>query len=289
MNKYKVDIFLNNHFPNYNKKPMDDTSIKHIDLKHFKRAIKSNDHQYILRGEPTLYPYLYEVLDSLQGKDFILTTSGFNPDVLINYKGKIPYLVLNYDGFLNDKLRNAPLTNNILKLLNHFGNRSNDTITRICYTISKMNLPWLKPDAEILIKFYELYPNLKKPYFVIYQQAEMYNQDVFTWVGMGIESVKLLNHKGLLSEKNLAYMNAWLKKEDYVCSSPQNEMVLSYDGKFKTCMSMRFIEEIGDIETTSFDDIIVATAGHRKGCEQCHYRQYCWLAFHYKDNIEKGE
>jgi len=281
----KLNIFLNNHFPNYNKKPIND--IKHINLKHVKRALKLDNCQYILRGEPTLYPYLYEVLDALQGKDFILTTSGFNPEILINYKGKIPYLVLNFDGFLNDKLRNSLLTNNILKLLDHFGNRSYDTITRICYTISKMNLPWLKVDAEILIKFYELYPNLKKPYFVIYQQAEMYNQDIFTWVGMGMESVKLLNHKGLLSEKNLAYMNAWLKKEDYICSSPQDELVISYDGKFKTCMSMRFIEEIGDIETMPLNDIISSTKELRKNCEQCHYRQYCWLAFHYKDNIIK--
>ena len=283
--KVKIDIFLNNAFPRYGRQPMEDKDIKHADLKHIKRAIKSGEHQYILRGEPTLYPYLYEVLDALQGKDFILTTSGFNCEVLFNYGGKIPYLVVNYDGFLNDSIRNNfTLTYNIMKLIGFFANKE-ETTTRICYTISKMNLNWLKPDAEILVKIYELYPNIKKPYFVIYQQTEIYNQEAFAWVGLGLESVKMLNHKGLMSEKNLAYMNAWLMKEDYECVSPQGEMVLAWDGKFRMCMSMRFAEEIGDIEVDSLEEIIESTKDQRAACTTCAYKKNCWLSHHFKDNI----
>lgn len=281
----KIDIHLNNHYPKYNRSPMKEEELEQASLKHVKRIIKSGNHIYILRGEPTLYPYLYEVLDALQGKEFILTTSGYEPEKLIRYQKKIPYLVINYDGFINDKIRNHEgLTRNILKLLDYFGQRQNMT-TRIQYTISKMNLKWLKADAEIIINFYALYPNLKKPYFIIYQQTEIYNQEVWTWVGLGKESVSLLNHKGLLSEKNLAYLNAWLDKEDYICVSPQTEMVMASDGKFRMCQSMRFGEEIGDIEEDTLEEIIESTEDMRKDCEQCAYRSQCWLAFSFKDNI----
>jgi len=265
---------------------MEEGEIKHASLKHIKRAIKSGEHQYILRGEPTLYPYFYEVLDALQGKDFILTTSGFNYEQIINYPGKIPYLVVNYDGFMNDELRNNfTLTSNIMKLIKYFSNIAETTI-RIQYTISKMNLPWLKPDAEILIKMYELFPSIKKPYFVIYQQTEIYNQETFTWVGLGIESVKLLNHKGLLSEKTLAFMNAWLAKEDYNCVSPQGEMVMAWDGTFRMCMSMRFGEEIGNIENDPLEEIIEASKYQREDCLKCAFRTSCWLSHHMKENID---
>lgn len=264
---------------------MGDDEIQHAELKHVKRIIKSDAHQYILRGEPTTYPYLYEVLDALQGKNFILSTDGHNPDTLIRYKGKIPYLVLNYDGFTNDKLRNnSNLTRNMLRLLDYFGNRT-DMTTRIQYTISKMNLSWIKADAEILLRFYELYPNIKKPYFVIYQQTEIYNQEVFTWVGLGPETVKMLNHKGLLSAKNLAYMNAWLDKEDYECISPSNEMVMAWDGTFRICQSMRFGEEIANVEDDTLDEIILTTQDMREDCKTCPFRSQCWLAFSYKDSI----
>lgn len=281
----KIDIFLNNHFVKYNRSPMEESELKQASLKHVKRAIKSGEHTYILRGEPTLYPYLYEVLDALQGKNFILTTSGYQPEKLIRYPGKIPYLVIGYDGFTNDRLRNSEgLTRNVLRLLDHFGTKE-EVITRIQYTISKMNLKWLKADAEIIINFYALYPNLKKPYFVIYQQTEIYNQEVFTWVGMGRESVQLLNHKGLLSEKNLAYMNAWLDKKDYDCYSPREEMVMAWDGSFRMCQSMRFGEELGSIEDEPLEEIIESSIDMREDCLKCAYRSQCWLSFHYKDNI----
>lgn len=281
----KIDIYLNNHFPRYNRSPMSSDEIEHASLKHVKRAIKSGEHQYILRGEPTLYPYLYEVLDALQGKDFILITSGYEPEKLIRYQGKIPYLVVNYDGFTNDKLRNHEgLTRNVLKLLDHFGQRK-DMTTRIAYTISKMNLKWLKADSEILINFYALYPNLKKPYFIIYQQTEIYNQETWTWTGLGMESVSMLNHKGLLSEKNLAYLNSWLKKEQYECYSPRNEMVMAWDGTFRMCQSMRFGETIGNIEEDPLQEVIESTEDMRADCKLCPYRQNCWLAHHFKDNI----
>lgn len=282
----KVDIYLNNILPRYNRSPVDPSSAEHISLKHVKRLLKSNeDHLFILRGEPTLYPYLYELLDALQGKQFIVITSGFEPEKLIRYPKKIPYLVLNYDGFLNDKIRNNPsLTRNTLKLLDHFGNNMNMT-TRIQYTISKHNLGWMKADAEIIIKMYDQYPNLKKPYFVVYQQTEVYNEEVFTWVGIGKETVSLLNHKGLLSQKNLSYLNAWLNKEEYKCISPQKEMVLSWDGTFRTCQSMRFGEIIANIEDDTFDEIIETTKPMREDCLECAFRQQCWLSFHYKDNI----
>jgi MoaA/NifB/PqqE/SkfB family radical SAM enzyme len=281
----KINIFLNNIFPRYNQTPMSESEYVHASLKHVKRVIKDDDTQYILRGEPTLYPYLYEVLDALQGKNFVLTTSGYNPDVLFRYKGKIPYLSLNYDGFINDKLRNANLSRNIIRILDFYGQRD-DMTTRIQYTISKMNLPWIKADAEILLGMYAEYKNIKKPYFIIYQQTEIFNQEVFTWVGLGPDTVKMLNHKGLLSKKNLAFMNAWMDKVDYDCVAPRDEMVMAWDGTFRMCMSMRFGQNIGNIEEEPIEEIIESTEDMRAECSTCAFRSQCWLAFHFKDNIK---
>ncbi len=161
--------------------------------------------------------------------------------------------------------------------------------TRLCYTITKTNLRWIKADAEIMVNFYAEYPNLKKPYFVIYQQTEIYNQEVFTWVGIGKETVKMLNHKSLLSNKNLAFLNAWLDKVDYDCYSPQSEMVMAWDGTLRMCQSMRFGEEIGNIEDEPLDEIIESTIDMRNDCLKCAYRTQCWLSFHFKDNIAKKQ
>ena len=56
----KIDIWLNNLFINHDKPIPSD--IKNISLKHFKRAVTSDEHLYILRGEPTLHPNFLEIL-----------------------------------------------------------------------------------------------------------------------------------------------------------------------------------------------------------------------------------
>jgi MoaA/NifB/PqqE/SkfB family radical SAM enzyme len=275
----KINIFLNNFLGHQNTQE----ALINIPLKNVQKIISSNDHQYILRGEPTLYPYLYETLDMLQGKNFIVTTSGYEPNVLINYKSKIPYLSLNYNGFLNDQ--NINLTANIIKLLNRFANNTEDVITRISYIISNTNLPWIKVDAEILVKFYDIYRNLKKPYFIIDQQTDIYNQKEFIWIPMGLETIKMLNHKGLLSEKVLNYLMAWIHKIPFNCTSLQNELICDWTGNFRTCMSTRFFEKIGDINNNTLQEIIDDTQEHRRNCINCGYTKSCWLAYHYKDNI----
>lgn len=280
----KISIYLNNFLPMYNHPQISKNDVKHLSLKDAKKATSSNEHLYILRGEPTIYPYLHELLDHLQGKNFILITEGTDPNVLIHYKKKIPYLSINWDGFQNDRMRsNSNLTNNVMKLLEYFKHK--DMTVRLSYTITKTNLPWINVDAEILQKFYELYPNIKKPYFIIYQQTEIYNQEVFTWVGLGLKTINMLNHKGLLSEKNLAYLNAWINKEDYDCYSPRGEMVLDWNGNFKLCQSMRFGEIIANINDGTIDEIIEGTEDERDNCLKCAFRPHCWLAFTYKSNI----
>ena len=281
---YKISIYLNNYLPKYNRTQLSKNEIMHLPLKDAKKATLSDKYTYILRGESTIYPYLYELLDHLQGKNFILMTEGTDPGVLIRYKKKIPYISINWDGFLNDRMRfNSSLTNNVIKLLEHFKNK--DMTVRISYTFTKTNLPWINVDADILQKFYELYQNVKKPYFIIYQQTEVYNQEVFTWVGIGLKTISMLSHKGLLSPKNLAFLNAWIHKESYDCYSPRGEMVLSWDGNFKLCQSMRFGEVIANISDGSIEEIIEGTEDERANCVKCAFRENCWLSFHYKDNI----
>jgi MoaA/NifB/PqqE/SkfB family radical SAM enzyme len=283
----KIDIWLNNLFINHNK-PIP-KKIENISLKHFKRAVKSEDHLYILRGEPTLHPNFLEILKTLQGKNFIVSTHGLNSSLILNKKENIPYITIKWDGIRNDVLKgDSTLTYNIFKLLDFFSNRE-DIISRIEYTITNKNIDWFSTDIATLRKLYSVYNNMKQPYFVINQQSEVLNQNEYTFVPFGADHLDMLNRTGLLTQKNLDYLKASIDKKDYICKSLQDEMVLNYDGTFRTCQSLRFHEELGNIEDNTIEEIIKSSEKYRESLERCPLRAKCWLAYHYKDNIAKSK
>jgi radical SAM protein with 4Fe4S-binding SPASM domain len=278
----KINLFLNNRLSGKS----DVENLKQIPFKYVKKILEDHKdgYQYILRGEPALYPFLYETLDLLEGKDYILCTNGYNAEALVNYSGHIPYLSIAYNGFLNDFIQEAHLTNNILILLDKFAWDEN-TKTRLQYIISRFNMPWLVPDSEIMVKLYDIYPNMKKPYFILDQQTTSLENTEFTWTPIGRDSVNMLSHKGLLSEANLNYLLAWLHKDRAKCTSIANEMVITWDGIFRTCMSLRFEDNLGNLEDSTLDQVIESSKEIRIACKDCPFQTYCWLAYHFKDNV----
>lgn len=283
----KIDIWTNNLFVNHNKPIPKD--VHNISLKHFKRATQSNEHLYILRGDPAVHPNFYEMIKSLQGKNFIISTHCLNASILIKNKQYIPYLAVKWDGLRNDILKgNNNLTYNMFKILDLYSGKE-DTTLRIEYTVSNKNIDWLLTDIAILRKLYTIYDNMKQPYFVINQQAETLNQDEYTFVPLGADHLDTLNRTGLLTKKNLDFIKATIEKRDYICQSVQNEMVLNHDGTFRTCQSLRFHEELGSIEDKTLDEIIEESREYREKMERCPLRSKCWLAYHYKDNIAQSK
>lgn len=282
----KIDIWTNNVFVNHNK-PIP-KNIENIALRHFKRAVKSDDNFYILRGEPVIHPNFFEMLKALEGKNFIVTTHGLNSSVLLNKKQFIPYISIKWDGIRNDVMKgNNTLTYNTFKLLDFFS--AKEVTLRIEYTISNKNIDWLLTDIAILRKLYSQYDNMKQPYFVINQQTEVLNQDEYTFVPVGADHLDALNRTGLLTQKNLDYLKASIDKRDYICKSVQDEMTLNYDGTFRLCQSLRFHEELGSIEDKTLEEIEEESREYRKKMERCPLRTKCWLAYHYKDNIAESK
>jgi hypothetical protein len=281
----KINIFLNNRLSGKS----DIENLEQLPFKYIRKILDAHKdgYQYILRGEPALYPFLYEALDLLEGKDYILCTNGFNAQALVNYKGHIPYLSINYNGFLNDTIQKAHLTNNIMILLDKFA-YDNTTKTRLQYIISRINVPWIIADSEIMIKLYSIYSNMKKPYFILDQQTEVLGNDKFAWAPIGKESISMLSHKGLLSEANLNYLLAWANKNRTRCTAMANELVMIWDATFRTCMSLRFDEYIANLEDSTLDQVIENTKELRNNCIKCPSQTQCWLAYHFKDNIRNN-
>lgn len=278
----KINIFINDYFVNYNKyKPKE---LQQMSLKHFKRAIQSDEHLYILRGEPTLHKNFFEILTALEGKQYILTTHGHEYKTLLRWKKSIPYLVLKWDGFLNDEFKNNPkLTYNIMKLLHIFNER--DTILRIEYIINNQNLKWYKADIAIIQKLYEEYV-MKKPYFVLYQKSKIFNEEKYHWIPFGMDHLVYFNKSGLLDKKTIQWMQSFISKETYFCSAIENELVVHADGTVRPCMSVQFPHILGSIEDNSLDDIITVSEKQRKDLKECPNRKNCWLTYHFRNNID---
>lgn len=278
----KVDIWVNNIFLSHDNTTPE--KIEHISLKHFKRVVSSDDHLYILRGEPSIHPNFLEMLKHLEGKNFILSTHGLKYGLILNKKQYIPYLSIKWDGLRNDILKGQPsLTYGMFKLLDFFKNNK-DTQLRIEYLISNRNIDWFQSDVAALRNIYSKYDNMKQPYFIINQQSEILKKDS-TFVPFGADHLDMLNRTGLLTKKNLDYIKATLDKKDYLCTSVMNEATIHYDGTIRVCQSHKFDEILGSLDEDSFDDIMNKSMERRKDLEMCPLRANCWLAYHYKDNI----
>ena len=278
----KTNIYLNDYLIAYNKPKPDISRINHISFDVLTKLAKL-DSKFIFRGESSVCPYLYETLDLFKDKDYILSTDGTNASTITNYKGKIPYLSIRYDGWMNDTIRrNHELSYNVKKILDHFKNT--DTVLRFEYVISPYNLSWLKVDLDIIRNYLDQYPTMKQPYFLLYQKADIFNENEFSWVPLTKESIELMNSKTIITQKTLDAMIAWYNKEEYKCISPQNELTVWYDGTLRICQSLRSKEVIGNLNTDDLS-IIESSLETRKSVEDCPYRGQCWLFYHYKDNI----
>ena len=280
----KINIWLNNYYSKYG--PVVLRPNQHIEVGLFNQVIDltNEDDLIILRGEPTVHPFLWQLLNKLQGRNFILSTESSNPSSLINYKKDIPYISFRYDGYLNDQIRGSrPLSINMAKILQKFSGE--ETTLRIEYTISPYNLDFLDADTLLMRKMLDQYSKMKEPYFVIYQQSEIYNQTGYIWTPLSKEKIVELNKRSLLTKKTLQLFNAWINKADYSCTALRDEIVIDPEGKVRLCQSMRFNEIIGDLNTSSLTDIVDNSKEKRSQASECPMRKQCWLAYHYKENV----
>lgn len=276
----KINIYCNDYFITYNQKQK--TEIKNLRTGYIKGVSNKEDY-FILKGEPTLHYDFNAILDSFD-KNYILTTHGNSYEKIIEYPGTIPYISFHWDGFNNDLIKGHDrLTLNIMECLQFL--QSKPTVTRIAYTISPHNIKWLSADLVIMKKMMEQYPNMKQPYFMLYQEGEYYNQKNFVWTNITKEQIDLINKTGLLTENNKNYLFAWLKHQDYPCISPQKNITVLPDATVRMCQSYRMKEIIGDLNNNNLSEIISSTIEKRKEMQNCEYKYTCWFACHYKENI----
>lgn len=284
----KIEIFTNDYMVNYTENNKLN-SLTHMSLSHFKKIVSSDEHFYILRGEPLLNPRITDFLKHLEGKKYLLTTHGNNKQILTNYRGKIPYLSFKWDGFMNDRIKNQKgLSDNILFLLDYF-HKNTDTNLRIEYILNRRTLDWLKVDIEVFRKLLSDYDRMKQPYFVIYQSSPVFHQEKYTWTPISNDHITRLNDAGLLTKKTLQYMEAFVNKSKFKCYAPQDNIVFNYDGTARPCQSFKFNTILGSIEDSSLSDIIEDSAKQREEFEMCPLRKVCWLAYSYKDNIDMNK
>ena len=275
-----IHIYLNNYMPYSPSR-----TLTQLDYNVLKPLIQDPKNTYILHGEPTLYPFLHETLNQLQGKDFILTTDCCEPGVLTRYTKDIPYLALNYDGFMNDTIRNkAGLTNNVISTINIMKERVKTL--RLSYTISHANVDWVDADTSILFRLWQdNLKNMKQPFLSVIQQAEVYSLDKFTWIGINADYIKKWNSKGLLTQTNYDYLNTYISLPTEPCTSVLTDSTVAWDGTVRMCMSHRMFETLGDLRQQSFDEIMFSSAEKRQACSNCAYKGQCWLSHHLKNNI----
>lgn len=277
----KISLFLNDYFVSYNKPSL--ISQQQLDRGIIQSLYNEQD-LFILRGEPTLRPDFKQVLNIFKNKNYILTTHLEDVDKLLSYDKTIPYLSIHWDGFLNDTIRGRkPHTTNLIYLLNAF--RSKNTIQRLSYTISQYNISFLDVDALIIQKFLSLYPKMKQPYFNIYQKGYYYNNEQFTWPPLSREHISLLNKHGVLTQKNLDYLLRWITKEDYQCTSVENEITIMPDATVRLCQSHRIVESLGSLREKSLSQILEENKENIQKAKLCPLREQCWFAHHNKDNI----
>lgn len=277
----KINLILNNYFVNYKEQYQKPTFELNFDII---KKIPLDNNLIILRGEPTVYHAIHEVLDLLHKKNYILTTDGEKVENLFIWKGKIPYISFNYDGFINDTLRGNRnyLTKNILRALNYYAGKST---LRLAYTLNPLNKEWLDVDISILRHLYEKYVNMKKPYFMIHQQGIFFNQVDFSWTPIDINIINKMNKASILTDKSLRYFAAYHDQAKYSCIAPQNEITIDYEGIVRLCMSFKFDTILGDLNKQSFEEIIDSSEEIRNSAESCNKKQKCWLSLHCKENL----
>lgn len=279
----KINIWLNDFYVNHETPPQITTQIS---LKHFKRCIKSG-HKYILRGEPTLHPNIFEILNILEGRDYVLTTHGSKVDMLLKYKNTIPYIAFKWDGLKNDYFKGSKaFTSNILKLAQHFQNKN--TIMRLEYVISNKNIDWIKDEIGVLKKLTYDY-GMKRPYFNIFQEGEIFNKSEFTYIPLSVNVIDKLNKNSLLTQKTLDYLSANSQGKEYQCIVPKDQMVLAPDGSFRLCQSYYHNEVLGSIEDSTLEEVIEKSKTRREEMERCVKRDRCWMAYTYKDNVAENK
>lgn len=282
----KVDIYCNDYFMRYGKAQMTKDDITNMRSGYITGIINDND-TFILRGEPTWHYDFDHLLSSFTNKNYILTTHGNNVDAIINYSGTIPYVSFQWDGIMNDSIKGYnSYTKEIFRALSFLAGKS--TITRIGYTISPYNVKWINADMAILRNMLSIYPNMKQPYIMLYQQGTYYSQSDFTWTNITKENIVNMNKLGILTEKNMSYLLAWLNHTDFQCTSPQEEIVVMNDATVRICQSYQFNNILGDLNKNNLADIISSSSEVRCSMANCEYKAQCWCAFHYKDNIDAG-
>lgn len=283
----KIDLFINDYVPVYQKRVDQTKTLKHMSLDLIKKLYRP-EHTYILRGEPTEHPKFRELLDIFTEKNYILMTEVSKLPALIGYQGEIPYISFCYDGFQNDQIRgNRNLTYNIMKALEYFSQKN--TQLRIEYIISPSNYEWFDIDIVILKKLMALYPKMKQPYYVLFQDGDYFKNKEFTWIPITDQAILRANALGVLTQKNLDFLKAYLERKEYSCIALKDEIIIMSDGTVRTCLSHRLNEIIADANTTSLEDIIMSTQPIREACVGCEYKLSCWLAYHYKESIYQLE
>lgn len=276
----KIHVYLNNYFVKY--KSQFKTPTKELDFTTLQKI--PTTHQIILRGEPLTHSKIYTIIKYLKNKNYILTTDCESIEKLLTVPEKIPYISINYDGFLNDNLRGNRLylTSNILKTINFFGGKST---LRLSYTLNASNSNWINADISLLRNFCDNYPNMKKPYFMIQQMSEYFSQEKFIWIPISVSLIDKLNKASLLTERSLRFFAAYYDRAQFNCHSMKNNITVMYDGTIRMCMSHRINEVLGDLKTQTFDEIIECSKQQRDAALECQYRNNCWLAHHFKDNV----
>ncbi len=282
----KINVYCNDYFMAYNQ-AQPNQNIKNLRTG-FIKGIYNKDDLFILRGEPTLHYDFSDVLDTFKNKNYILTTHGNDIEKITSYEKSIPYISFNWDGFANDIIKGyKPLTSNIMKALQFL--QSKNTTTRIAYTISPYNIKWLQADLIIMRKMMDSFPNMKQPYFMLYQQGTYYSQENFAWTNLTSENIDMINKSGLLTEKNKNYLFGWFKQKEYNCVSPRNELVIMPDASVRLCQSIRMNEVVGNLNDMNLQQIIEHTEDVRSSTINCQHKSTCWFACNYKDNINGAE
>jgi len=134
-----------------------------------------------------------------------------------------------------------------------------------------------------------LYPKMKQPYYVLFQEGDYFKNKEFNWIPITEQAVLRANALGILTQKNLDFLKAYLDRKEYSCVSLKDEIIIMPDGTVRTCLSHRLKEIIGDVNIQSLEDIITITQPIREACVGCEYKLSCWLAYHYKDSIYQLE
>jgi len=135
----------------------------------FSGAMSPNQFAISLSGEPTLYPYLGELIEELRKRKItsFLVTNGLNPDVLkkLNERKQLPtqlYLSVNapnkelYDKIVRSRIKNA--WNIYMKTIKLFPKLKTRKVLRLTL-IRNLNMD------DNLIKYYAHLINIAKPHF----------------------------------------------------------------------------------------------------------------------------